>query len=120
MSTEKILHARSESKCELCGAIDDLAVYEVPPHSSGNPDDCILLCDTCRTQIENPEKVYVDHWRCLNDSMWSQIPAVQNCLNALSLWETMMRLARLAILLNAALALFLKPTSPAERASSAM
>ncbi|MBU0969560.1 MAG: alkylphosphonate utilization protein, partial [Proteobacteria bacterium] len=28
-------------------------------------------------QIENPEKMAVPHWRCLNDSMWSQVPAVQ-------------------------------------------
>lgn len=28
-------------------------------------------------QIENPEKVEANHWRCLNDSMWSTVPAVQ-------------------------------------------
>jgi len=52
-------------------------VYKVPPDSQGNVDDSILLCDTCREQINNPEKMVVNHWRCLNDSMWSQIPAVQ-------------------------------------------
>lgn len=77
MSTEKILRARSESKCELCSATDDLTVYEVPPSSSGNADECVLICNTCREQIENPESVNANHWRCLNDSMWSQVPAVQ-------------------------------------------
>jgi protein PhnA len=77
MSTEKALHARSESKCELCGATESLGVYEVPPDSDGSADECALICETCREQIENPEKVDVHHWRCLNDSMWSQVPAVQ-------------------------------------------
>ena len=77
MSTEKALHARSESKCELCGATETLGVYEVPPNSDGSVDECALICETCREQIENPEKVDVHHWRCLNDSMWSQVPAVQ-------------------------------------------
>ncbi len=77
MSTEQDLHARSGSKCELCGATDELAVYEVPPDSDGSADQSVLLCATCREQIENPESVDVNHWRCLNDSMWSQVPAVQ-------------------------------------------
>lgn len=77
MSTEKILQARSESKCELCSATEGLAVYEVPPSSMGNADTCVLLCAACCSQIENPEKVDVHHWRCLNESMWSQVPAVQ-------------------------------------------
>ena len=77
MSTEQELQARSESKCELCGATEGLTVYEVPPESDGSADQCVLICATCRDQIENPDKVDVNHWRCLNDSMWSQVPAVQ-------------------------------------------
>ena len=77
MSTESELQARSESKCELCSAKESLAVYEVPPASNGSADKCILICDTCRDQINNPDHVDVNHWRCLNDSMWSQVPAVQ-------------------------------------------
>ena len=74
---EKALHHRSESKCELCGAGENLRVYEVPPDSQGGVDNCVLLCETCRVQVEDPTKVDVHHWRCLNDSMWSQVPAVQ-------------------------------------------
>jgi protein PhnA len=77
MSIEKKLHTRSESKCELCSATENLSVYEVPPTSNGSVDECLLVCETCREQIENPDKVDVNHWRCLNDSMWSQVPAVQ-------------------------------------------
>lgn len=77
MSTEKALRTRSESKCELCGATEGLGVYEIPPRSNGSVDECVLICETCREQIENPEKVDTNHWRCLNESMWSQAPAVQ-------------------------------------------
>ncbi|TAJ10737.1 PhnA protein [Marinilabiliaceae bacterium JC017] len=77
MNVEKELLARSESKCELCGATDDLKVYEVPPASGEGADQCVLVCETCREQIEEPEKVDANHWRCLNDSMWSTVPAVQ-------------------------------------------
>ena len=77
MSTETELQTRSEFKCELCSATEDLAVYEIPPDSDGTVDQCVLICGTCREQIENPDKMDVNRWRCLNDSMWSQVPAVQ-------------------------------------------
>ncbi|MDG4476275.1 PhnA domain-containing protein [Thiovibrio frasassiensis] len=77
MSTEKTLHDRSESKCELCSVSEGLSVYAVPPSSDGGADQCVLLCPTCRGQIETPETIDVHHWRCLNDSMWSQVPPVQ-------------------------------------------
>ncbi len=77
MSTEKALHERSESKCELCGATENLAVYQVPPTSDDNVDECVLTCSTCSDQIENPDNMNANHWRCLNDSMWSTVPAVQ-------------------------------------------
>jgi len=77
MTTEANLLSRSGSKCELCNAEDDLAVYEVPPASDGSADQCVLICATCRGQVENPDTMDSQHWRCLNDSMWSQQPAVQ-------------------------------------------
>ena len=77
MSVENELEARSESKCELCGTTERLGVYEIPPASDGSADRCVLVCETCREQIENPEEMDANHWRCLNDSMWSQVPAVQ-------------------------------------------
>lgn len=77
MSVLKELQTRSGSVCELCGAIDGLNIYEVPPATKGGSDKCLLLCSTCSEQLENPEKVDSNHWRCLNDSMWSEVPAVQ-------------------------------------------
>lgn len=77
MSTEQELYARSGGRCELCGASDGLSVYEVPPASDGSAERSVLLCPTCREQIEDPAKVDANHWRCLNDSMWTPVPAVQ-------------------------------------------
>ena len=81
MSTESDLHTRSDSKCELCSNSETLSVYEVPlssgNSSEGNADQCLLICATCQEQIDNPDKTDANHWRCLNDSMWSQVPAVQ-------------------------------------------
>jgi len=77
MDIEKRLDERSGSVCELCSAADDLGVYGVPPESEPSVDNSIRICATCQEQIENPEKMDVHHWRCLNDSMWSQVPAVQ-------------------------------------------
>ena len=77
MSILKELEGRSGSKCELCGATGKLNVYEVPPVSTGGIDGSLLACNTCREQIENPDNTDANHWRCLNDSMWSEHTAVQ-------------------------------------------
>lgn len=77
MTIETVLISRSGGKCELCSTHDDLSVYEVPPDSDGSADQCLLICTTCHTQIENPKTMDANHWRCLNDSMWTQVPAVQ-------------------------------------------
>ncbi len=74
---EQQLHERSGSCCELCKATEQLGIYAIPPVSVDDADHSLMLCNTCREQIENPDEVDVHHWRCLNDSMWSQTPAVQ-------------------------------------------
>lgn len=88
MSTEKALHARSDSKCELCASPNNLSVFDVPPETTGKEDNCILACSTCTSQIENPDTMDANHWRCLNDSMWSQVPTVQ-----VMSWRMLTRLA---------------------------
>jgi protein PhnA len=77
MSLLDDLQTRSGLKCELCAATENLKVYEVPPISTGGVDGSILVCETCTEQIENPEKTEANHWRCLNDSMWSEFTPVK-------------------------------------------
>lgn len=71
------LQARSGSACELCAATDNLKIQEVPPTTVTGVDSSILACETCINQIDNPDKTDANHWRCLNDSMWSEHKAVQ-------------------------------------------
>lgn len=71
------LMERSGGVCELCVGTNNLAVYEVPPVTISGVDSSLLACETCRTQIEDPEAVDPNHWRCLNDSMWSQYDTVK-------------------------------------------
>jgi protein PhnA len=77
MSIERELSKRSGSKCELCGSTENLKVYQILPTKKGGLDESIMACTTCIDQIENPNNVDLNHWRCLNDSMWSEHTAVQ-------------------------------------------
>lgn len=77
MTLEQSLRQRSDSTCELCGNNENLNVFAIPDSPEEVLIDSILICDICHGQIEDPEKVEPNHWRCLNDSMWSTVPAVQ-------------------------------------------
>lgn len=77
MSVLQELKERSGNSCELCTGTNDLKVYEVPPVSVGGIDGSLLACSTCIDQIENPDKTDANHWRCLNDSMWSEFDSVK-------------------------------------------
>lgn len=76
MNLEQELFQRSGSQCELCGSKDDLQVYAVPD-SPADVENHILICGICKEQIEDSEKTDSNHWRSLNDSMWSPVPVVQ-------------------------------------------
>lgn len=77
MSIDSTLLERSQNKCELCSSPNDLTAYEVPPVESDNLDKTIVLCEICLDQINDPSSMDPNHWRCLNDSMWSETPVVQ-------------------------------------------
>ncbi len=77
MNTEQALMDRSNASCELCSEENNLVVYAIPPTSDSSPEQSVLLCLTCQQQVDQPETIDVNHWRCLNDSMWNQTPAVQ-------------------------------------------
>ena len=80
MSLLDELKERSGDQCELCASKNDLKTYEVKPTSTsggGGMDDTLLACVTCIDQVETPEKTEANHWRCLNDSMWSEFTAVK-------------------------------------------
>jgi protein PhnA len=76
MNLESTLLKRCNSKCELCSSSTSLAVYNILPVTEVIADNSIMICDTCRDLALDPSSD-VNHWRCLNESMWSEFPAVQ-------------------------------------------
>jgi protein PhnA len=68
------LEVRSGGKCELCGSSEGLGSLEVAP-SDGSDEQSIYVCANCKSQIESQE-LDETHFNCLNDSMWSEVPAV--------------------------------------------
>jgi len=75
----KDLVRRSRSHCELCSRNGvKLDIYEIPPLAEDpHVDGCLFICDSCRKQITEPKKIIPSKWRCLNNSLYSEVPAVQ-------------------------------------------
>ena len=68
---------RCKSKCEICGAGGKLFPFIIFPKTGDSADDQVAVCNTCHEQIVSPDKIDVTHWRCLNESVWTTVPAVQ-------------------------------------------
>jgi len=77
MTIENILMQRSSAKCELCSSNVNLSVYDVLPNSGSHPNSSVLVCEKCLHEINNSAEADLKHWYCLNESMWSEFPAVQ-------------------------------------------
>ncbi|CAG5076286.1 PhnA domain-containing protein [Parvicella tangerina] len=77
MKLEERLKERSNDQCELCSGTNALSVYMVPPYEDDSYDRHAYICSVCKEQIEDADKTAANHWRCLNDSMWSEVPAVK-------------------------------------------
>ena len=75
----KDLVRRSRSHCELCGKNGvKLEAHEVTPlEKEPSVDACVFICEGCHRQVDDPRKIIPAHWRCLNNSLYSEVPAVQ-------------------------------------------
>ena len=60
--------------CELCTSEEGLSLLEVAP-SDGSEEQAVYVCSKCKQQIES-DTLDATHFNCLNDSMWSEVPAV--------------------------------------------
>ncbi|QIE59446.1 PhnA protein [Rasiella rasia] len=78
MSLEREVTKRAESRCELCGAEEKLNVYSIPetPVRIEGAEGAILICSTCQSQLDAEDRD-ANHWRLLNDTIWSPVPAVK-------------------------------------------
>ena len=77
MSLEKPLQQRSSAKCELCGSTEKLSVYNLPDIKENGEKTVIYACAICIEQMDDADNIDANHWRCLNDSMWSEHDAVK-------------------------------------------
>jgi len=78
MSISREMEKRCGSKCELCTSESSLSEMVVSPKAGDKLEHLVAVCGVCKSQLENTEEeLDANHWRCLNDSMWSQEPPVQ-------------------------------------------
>jgi protein PhnA len=77
MSLEQSLMHRSSNTCELCESKSDLSIYEVTGKDEKRLETCILICNTCSHEINSDDTQDNNHWRVLNNTMWSEHLPVQ-------------------------------------------
>jgi protein PhnA len=70
LSLINFLKERSGNQCELCSSTHGLDVYNMSEENS------LFICETCLSSVDDP-KSHSNHWRCLNESMWSEHAPVQ-------------------------------------------
>ncbi len=68
---------RAAGACEVCThSASSLVGYEVS--NALNPDlGLVAICQTCEGQLSGRLSVEPKHWFCLQESMWSEVAAVQ-------------------------------------------
>ena len=89
MSLERELNKRADGKCELCKNEEHLQLHTLAPRKDQSLKETLTACKICVDQIENPDTTDPNHWRCLNDSMWSEHQAVQ-----VAAWRMLSRLRK--------------------------
>jgi len=78
MAISPILATRSGNICELCSSTDDnLVAYAVPPKTDDSTNNQVVLCSNCYGKISEKDYTDSNHWRCIEGSIWSEVPAVQ-------------------------------------------
>ena len=87
MSLERELSKRANGACELCQNQTPLVQHTLAPEKTASVMNTLSICNTCKTQIDQPEITDANHWRCLNDSMWSEHQAVK-----VAAWRQLSRL----------------------------
>ncbi len=74
---DRELEKRSNGNCELCNLSAELVILPVSPKDSSLIENCIHICTNCNAQITGETDYINNHWRCLNDSIWSEVDAVK-------------------------------------------
>lgn len=67
--------ANRSSICELCSSEEGVALVELPV-SDTSEEQSVYICANCSTQIDSGD-LDESHFNCLNDAMWSEVPAAK-------------------------------------------
>lgn len=70
------ISARANGACELCTQTGPLQGFDVSDAPVGT-DGAVALCEQCEGQLSGRVDVDPKHWFCLQESMWSEVAAVQ-------------------------------------------
>lgn len=74
---DQILMNRAGDRCEVCKSEQDLRAFAVAPFDDEEPEHYVLLCEACRSQLDGEEPLDSNHWYGLQETIWSETPAVQ-------------------------------------------
>jgi len=78
MSLESNLQDRAQGQCEMCTSSDQaLNTFGIKPEKDSDTSDHVLLCAQCLDDIESDSISNKSHWRCLNESIWSEIDGIK-------------------------------------------
>jgi protein PhnA len=77
MKIDELVIQRSNNLCELCSKAGEIKIYEVPPQDRTSEENCIAICSDCLNQINKKAELNHTHWKCLTESMWSEVSGVQ-------------------------------------------
>lgn len=75
MSISQELKNRNQHLCELCNTENATIEYVVSPKNEELIENKVALCPTCLSSMDNKDQNF--HWRCLEESIWSQEPSIQ-------------------------------------------
>lgn len=68
---------RADGACELCGSDTDLAPVRVDSEAGEDPSHTVLACGVCGPATQLTDPIDGAHWYCLQEAVWSGVPAVQ-------------------------------------------
>lgn len=79
---------RASGACELCDAVGELRALALAPHVDVEPETAVAVCSACAAQLDGSAELDVRHLFCLQQSVWSEVPAVQ-----VASWRLLTRVA---------------------------
>jgi len=78
MKISPTLENRCGGKCELCAeSSSNLSAFDLNKMGKTESDLIAVLCESCIQQMSSDEVADINKWHILNETMWSEVPAVK-------------------------------------------